>query len=299
MGRLLLLALVGLAACGRPFHRSGELVQDVPSKYHVSVDMRDPSKKFLHSNPQHVRDLEPSGVAIDASEESSHPEFGFSEESGGFDSLSANEEDDGAAHNQSMFGAPGIQVSHQLKLVINDAPNEIESDEPELHQNEFANPLRTTDAHPPRDILAQRLISHPQESDSAVRMSAGNYEISIEDSHVGFLNANRIQIGTSQIGARLERDANSVAKYRIRFCHPFSSRPIILVSTVPASAEGNDHSLGVHQDTFAASVSEVHADHFIVNVVRLDQTPRNSWGQNLMLDWVAMEYGTNYPAHSP
>ena len=77
-------------------------------------------------------------------------------------------------------------------------------------------------------------------------MQAGNFKISMEDGRTSFLNAAKVQIGTAELGSRDASLDGSVAKYRIRFACPFESRPVILVSTVPGTAEGA-WSLGVHQ----------------------------------------------------
>jgi len=85
-----------------------------------------------------------------------------------------------------------------------------------------------------------------------------------------------------------------VAKFRIHFQKRFRTRPVILVTTVPEGAE-NVNSIGPHPDVFVASVSDIGLDYFVVNIVRVDSVPHNGWGQELFLDWIAMEYGSSYP----
>jgi len=145
----------------------------------------------------------------------------------------------------------------------------------------------------PKDPSQTNLNYH----DHDVDVLTGDYHFHIQEKqNRNFLDANKVQIGTSILGAHdnvaLKHD---VAQYRIKFFRPFQYRPIILVTPVP---DGDD-TIGPHADVFVASVNEIRLDSFVVSVVRLDQYPNNGWGQNLHLDWIAIEYETNYPEAGP
>jgi hypothetical protein len=130
--------------------------------------------------------------------------------------------------------------------------------------------------------------------DEGIKFTTGGLQINIHQNHAkNFLDASRVQVGTSLLGPHSGKESH-VARYRVKFIHPFVKRPIVLVTTVPEGAE-KQNDIGPHPDVFAASVSEIRLDHFVVNVVRVDSFPNNGWGQSLYLDWIAMEYESDYP----
>jgi hypothetical protein len=130
--------------------------------------------------------------------------------------------------------------------------------------------------------------------DEGIKFKSGGYEINIQHNHAkNFLDAQRVQVGTSWLGAHHDKNGH-IARFRVRFMQPFTKRPVVFVTTVPEGAE-KQTDIAPHPDVFAASVSEIRLDHFIVNVVRVDQFPVNGWGQSLYLDWIAMEYDSDYP----
>jgi len=137
-----------------------------------------------------------------------------------------------------------------------------------------------------------------QSQDEAIQLTSGGMQISIHNAHAkNFLDASRVQVGTSRLGAYDEGEGR-VARFRVKFIAPFEKRPIVLITTVP---DGGDKKVvqAPYPDVFVASVSEVRVDHFVVNVIRMDEFPHNGWGQDLFLDGIAMEYDSDYPTSTP
>jgi len=134
--------------------------------------------------------------------------------------------------------------------------------------------------------------------DHDINVISGDYSLKVqENQNRNFFDANRVQIGTSVIGSfpkNGQPQEGIIAQFRIRFFEPFQYRPVILVTTVPGSAV-DQGSMGPHTDVFVASVGEIRLDSFVVSIVRIDQFPNNAWGQNLHLDWIAIEYSVNFP----
>lgn len=130
-------------------------------------------------------------------------------------------------------------------------------------------------------------------ADGSIRVTSGGLQINIEPGYArNFLDSNRVQIGTSQLGRRLGSQGG-VARYRVRFIRPFQHRPVVVIQTVPeGTQQGND--VEPHSDVFVASVAEVRLDYFVVDVLRVDAMG-SGWGQDLYLDWIAMEYESDYP----
>lgn len=83
----------------------------------------------------------------------------------------------------------------------------------------------------------------------------------------------RVQFGTAAVGTGVA----GVNTFTIPFSAQFSGPPMVFVV-----ARGNDNS-----DTFAVSTRAITRDSFRVNVLRLDVP--GGWGQNLQLDWYAVE----------
>jgi hypothetical protein len=161
----------------------------------------------------------------------------------------------------------------------------------------FVSPQLKNRDQRPREVPrpdAKMAYDATQHQDEAIQFTSGGMQISIHNNHAkNFLDASRVQVGTSMLG-RHDDSEGRVARYLVRFITPFQKRPIVLVTTVPeGSQKRND--IGPHPDVFAASVSEIRLDHFVVNVVRVDTFPNNGWGQELYLDWIAMEYDSDYP----
>jgi len=161
----------------------------------------------------------------------------------------------------------------------------------------FVNPQLMNRGDAPREVsraAGKMQYDSDQNQDDGIKFSSGNLQINIKHNTAkNFLDASRVQVGTSLLGARSDSEGR-VARFRVRFLSPFTRRPIVLVTTVPEGAE-KQNDVGPHPDVFAASVSEIRLDHFIVNVVRVDSFPNNGWGQKLYLDWIAMEYNSDYP----
>jgi len=187
-------------------------------------------------------------------------------------------------------------------------PNEakpLEFTESGFAKTNWENPLLDDSRPPIKTAEANELRVGPQAVNSAqgekvlagtMTLDSGDFHINVNPiSSPNFLEANRVQIGTARLGSRGEKEHGKVAKFRITFAAPFVHRPIVIVTTVPGVAEGAD-SVGAYPDVFAASVAEIKADSFVVNVVRVDSLPSNGWGQELFLDWIALEYASSdYP----
>lgn len=137
--------------------------------------------------------------------------------------------------------------------------------------------------------------------DETLHVDSGGFHFEVQHNHAkNYLDADRVQVGTSELGAftSLETGNGQVAKYRIRFSQRFKKRPIVFVTTAPTSGS-REGVTGGHFDTFTASVSEVRLDQFTVNVIRVDTFPNNGWGQSLHLNWIALEYGDVVQEHGP
>jgi hypothetical protein len=163
--------------------------------------------------------------------------------------------------------------------------------------NGYRNPLQRVRNQLPTEVpRADRKVHYDsaQAPDEGIKLTSGNMQINIHQNQAkNFLDAQRVQVGTSLLGPR-DGKLGGVARYRVKFLSPFQRRPIVLVTTVPEGAE-HQNSIGPHPDVFAASVSEIRLDHFVINVVRVDSLGNNGWGQKLYLDWIAMEYNSEYP----
>eukprot|EP00299_Pterocystis_sp_00344_P015428 c7705_g1_i1.p1 GENE.c7705_g1_i1~~c7705_g1_i1.p1 ORF type:complete len:382 (+),score=111.65 c7705_g1_i1:29-1147(+) len=163
----------------------------------------------------------------------------------------------------------------------------------------FQNNLLKHRKHKPQEVVrADKKLQYDsaKHDNEAIRFTSGGYQINIHQNHAkNFLDARRVQVGTSLLGAHSSKSDNDrVARYRVRFLSPFQKRPIVIVTTVPEGSEKQDDR-GPHPDVFAASVTEIRLDHFVVSVVRVDSFPNNGWGQSLYLDWIALEYQSEFP----
>ena len=85
---------------------------------------------------------------------------------------------------------------------------------------------------------------------------------------------NQVQSGTATIGS----NPSGVKEVTIVFPFPFGSIPRVI-----CTVRGGDY-----VDTFVASTRAVTASVFTVNVFRVDNAG-GSWGQNLQLDWIAID----------
>jgi hypothetical protein len=163
----------------------------------------------------------------------------------------------------------------------------------------FQSKLMKNREHKPRTASRAARKTHydsAEHREEAIKFTSGGYQINIHQNHAkNFLDARRVQVGTSLLGAHSGKNAEDrVARFRVYFLSPFEKRPIVIVTTVPEGSEKRDDR-GPHPDVFAASVSEIRLDHFVVSVVRVDSFPNNEWGQSLYLDWIALEYQSEYP----
>jgi len=230
-------------------------------------------------------------------------------------------------NNQSANQQLKLQSSEIPEQSISDERNSVDStqqsipeqekdferedgDEPQtLEETDYRSPLLAKPRVPVmnaqdktvRDVVGYYKIPEPKnpsesldpnnrEHDHDVDILTGDYHFHVQEKqNRNFLDANKVQIGTSILGPHDSSKSSEVAQYRIKFFNNFKYRPIILVTTVP----DDESPMGPHADVFVASVSEVRLDSFIVSVVRVDQYPNNGWGQKLHLDWVAIEYATS------
>lgn len=90
---------------------------------------------------------------------------------------------------------------------------------------------------------------------------------------VGGTLQSRVQFGTTAVGAGIA----GVNAFTIAFPAAFTTAPKVFVV-----ARGNDN-----PDTFAVSTRAVTTSGFKVNILRLDIA--SGWGQNLLIDWYAVE----------
>jgi hypothetical protein len=69
----------------------------------------------------------------------------------------------------------------------------------------------------------------------------------------------------------------------------FATRPIVLVTVLPVCDGDANKCDNKWTDVFAASLSHISTGGFVVNIVRLDSLPNNTWGQQIHVAWVAFE----------
>jgi hypothetical protein len=104
-----------------------------------------------------------------------------------------------------------------------------------------------------------------------------------------------VKWGTSAVPSWTEdypvkRRPDEVHQHTVSFDgEPFVTRPIILVSIMPNCDGDTSKCAEDWPDVFAVSLSHVSTNEFSVNIVRLDSTPNNTWGQQLHIAYVAFE----------
>ncbi len=87
-----------------------------------------------------------------------------------------------------------------------------------------------------------------------------------------------VQSGEQAVGNGGSGGVKTVA---VQFTKPFNSTPRVFVT--PRNQPGTNW-----PDTYGLSIRKVDSKGFIVNLVRVDEHMKG-WGQNLMLDWFAVE----------
>jgi hypothetical protein len=108
------------------------------------------------------------------------------------------------------------------------------------HLKDFTNPLLKN--HNPAIGLANPAVKKMKydsaaHKDEGIKFKSGGYEINIQHNHAkNFLDASRVQVGTSFLGAHDDKDGK-VARFRVYFMNPFKKRPIVFITTVPEGAE--------------------------------------------------------------
>merc|ERR1712048_76350 len=83
----------------------------------------------------------------------------------------------------------------------------------------------------------KKMTYEKDSDDQNLEFDSGSYHFVLHHNHAkNYLDASRVQVGTSFLSSHSSENGGKVVKYRVRFTNAFKQRPIVFVSTIPQGA---------------------------------------------------------------